>query len=74
MFECLVPDGGFFWEGLGGVAFWKRHVAENDSEVSEAQARPALHQLPMDQDVKLSATVSVPCLSSPHHGDNGLIL
>lgn len=46
-------------------------------QVSKAHARPShclLCLLPVDQNIKLSATVPVPCLSAFCHADNGLTL
>lgn len=43
------------------------------SEISKAHFRPG-SLLPLDQDVKPSATAPAPCLSTSHHDNHRLIL
>lgn len=76
------PMSGIVWEGLVGVALLVQVCPCRGSVPLEWVLRfpstmvadVSLCQLPVYQNAKISATVSVPQLSASHHKDDGLTL
>lgn len=59
MFECLTPISGTFQEGIGGVNI--ENGLSHFKNPHQAQSL-FLFMLPMDQDIKFSATAAAPFL------------
>jgi hypothetical protein len=70
------PESRNVWEGLEGMGlleklcYWERRYWEVSIEVSIVHTRlsVSLSLVPANQDVKLSATATAPCLSASCHG------
>lgn len=68
LYICMLgPQLVNCWEGLGGVAL----LEEPGVSLVVQEAQSLSHSLPVDWNIKLSATAPVPCLSALHH-DNAI--